>query len=100
VKTNLSRIGVFDTAVKSNGSRPNYVQHEREQVLREAILRRPSIFREVVQLQQAQECSAQELAQALGISVRAVKSRLSRAKTALRTILLERDGQHDGVGRS
>jgi RNA polymerase sigma-70 factor, ECF subfamily len=67
-----------------------YAQREREQLLRGAILRLPVIFREVVELQQARECSAQELAQVLGISVAAAKSRLCRARTVLRTVLLDR----------
>ena len=67
------------------------VQREREQLLEEAILRLPVLFREVVQLRQTQECSVREVAEALGISVPAVKSRLSRAKTALRMSLCGND---------
>lgn len=63
-----------------------YVRRERE--LREAIVRLPQVFRDVVELRQAREYSTREIAQALGISVPAVKSRLSRAKSALRTSLL------------
>jgi RNA polymerase sigma-70 factor, ECF subfamily len=68
-----------------------YVRRERERLLREAILRLPQVFRDVVELRQAREYSTQEIAQALGISVPAVKSRLSRAKSALRTSLLQTD---------
>jgi RNA polymerase sigma-70 factor, ECF subfamily len=65
-----------------------YVRRERESALREAIVRLPQVFRDVVELRQAREYSTREIAQALGISVPAVKSRLSRAKSALRTSLL------------
>jgi RNA polymerase sigma-70 factor (ECF subfamily) len=65
-----------------------YVRRERERELREAIVRLPQVFRDVVELRQAREYSTREIAQALGISVPAVKSRLSRAKSALRTSLL------------
>jgi RNA polymerase sigma-70 factor, ECF subfamily len=65
-----------------------YVRRERERELREAIVRLPQVFRDVVELQQAREYSTREIAQALGISVPAAKSRMSRAKSALRTSLL------------
>jgi RNA polymerase sigma-70 factor, ECF subfamily len=65
-----------------------YVRRERERLLREAILRLPPVFRDVVELRQAREYSTRQIAQALGISVPAVKSRLSRAKLTLRAYLL------------
>jgi RNA polymerase sigma-70 factor (ECF subfamily) len=68
-----------------------YIRRERGCVLREAIVRLPPVFRDVVELRQAREYSTREIAQALGISVPAVKSRLSRAKSALRTSLLQTD---------
>ena len=61
---------------------------EREELLRDAILRLPQVFREVVELRQARGYSTREIAQALGISVPAVKSRLSRARVTLRTTVL------------
>ena len=61
---------------------------EREELLRDAILQLPRLLREVVELRQAREYSTGEIAQALGISVPAVKSRLSRARSTLRTALL------------
>jgi RNA polymerase sigma-70 factor (ECF subfamily) len=60
---------------------------EREELLRDAILRLPLLLREVVELRQARGYSAREIAQALGISASAVKSRLSRARVTLRTLL-------------
>jgi RNA polymerase sigma-70 factor, ECF subfamily len=61
---------------------------EREELLKDAILRLPQVLREVVDLRQARGYSTKEIAQALGISVPAVKSRLSRARLTLRTALL------------
>jgi RNA polymerase sigma-70 factor, ECF subfamily len=61
---------------------------EREELLRDAIFRLPQLLREVVELRQARGYSTREIAQALGISVPAVKSRLSRARGTLRTALL------------
>ena len=62
---------------------------EREELLKDAILRLPQLLREVVELQQARGYSTRELAQALEISVPAVKSRLSRARSTLRTALFQ-----------
>lgn len=61
---------------------------ESEELLKDAILRLPRVLREVVELRQARGYSTREIAQALDISVPAVKSRLSRAKLTLRTALL------------
>jgi RNA polymerase sigma-70 factor, ECF subfamily len=60
------------------------VGRETEELLRGAILRLPSSYRTVVELYHAKECSTNEIAQALGISVAATKARLSRARTTLR----------------
>jgi RNA polymerase sigma-70 factor (ECF subfamily) len=71
---------------------------EREEMLQRAILRlRPSL-RSVIELQQSQDYSTKELAQILGISVPAAKSRLLRAKLALRTSL-QRNTLAQSAGR-
>jgi RNA polymerase sigma-70 factor (ECF subfamily) len=59
-------------------------RRQREEMLQDAILRLRPKFRHVVELQHIQDRSTKEIAQTLGISVAAVKSRLSRARTALR----------------
>ena len=64
------------------------VRRERQKMLRKAIHRLPPILRDVIELRHAKECSAQEIAQSLGITVSAVKSRLMRGKSALRTSLI------------
>jgi RNA polymerase sigma-70 factor, ECF subfamily len=61
---------------------------EREELLNDAILRLPRLLREVVELRRARGYSTKEIAHALGISVPAVKSRLSRARVTLREVLL------------
>ena len=61
---------------------------EREDLLREAILRLSPMCREVVELWRATEFSTREIAGALEISVPAVKSRLARARLTLRAALL------------
>ena len=66
-----------------------YVRRERHELLRQAIQQLPPVSRDVIELLQAKECSNQEIAQSLGISVPAVKSRLARARKALRTSLLQ-----------
>ena len=59
-------------------------RREREALLEVAIRQLPPTLRQVVQLNLIDGRSGQELAQTLGISVPAAKSRLARAKTALR----------------
>ena len=60
---------------------------EREELLRDAILRLPLLLREVIELRQARGYSTREIAQSLGITASAVKSRLSRARVTLREML-------------
>ncbi len=73
----------------------SYARREREALLREAIRRLPPRCREAVELWQASEYTAREIAQALGISVPAVKSRLSRARLTLRAELLPTGSQSE-----
>jgi RNA polymerase sigma-70 factor, ECF subfamily len=71
------------------------VRREREALLKEAILMLPPLCRQAVELWQGRECSAREIAEALGISVPAVKSRLSRARMTLRSEMLPADAQSE-----
>jgi RNA polymerase sigma factor (sigma-70 family) len=71
----------------------HYVRGERHKLLRKAIHQLPPVYREVIQLRQAKERSVREIAQSLGITVPAVKSRLARAKSALRTSMIQTDWQ-------
>jgi RNA polymerase sigma-70 factor, ECF subfamily len=72
-----------------------FARSEREELLRGAIHRLPRVIREAVELRQARDYSVREIAQALGISVAAVKSRLSRARLTLRAALLPTDSQSE-----
>jgi len=67
----------------------HYVRREREEMLKSAILRLPIRMRAVVELRHVQEYSASEIAQVLGISVAAAKSRLSRARLTIQASLSE-----------
>jgi RNA polymerase sigma-70 factor, ECF subfamily len=62
-------------------------------LLRKAIHQLPPVCREVIQLRQGKDPSLREIAQSLGITVSAVKSRLARAKSALRTSMIQTDWQ-------
>jgi RNA polymerase sigma-70 factor (ECF subfamily) len=64
-----------------------YARHERAKLLRRAIRRLRPALRTAVELQQTQEYSMKELADSLGISLAAAKSRLSRARLSIRTSL-------------
>jgi RNA polymerase sigma-70 factor (ECF subfamily) len=67
-----------------------YVQCERRERLGKAIPRLRPCFRSVVELYHFEDRSTAEIADALGISVPAVKSRLLRAKTALRRTMVRK----------
>jgi RNA polymerase sigma factor (sigma-70 family) len=62
----------------------HYVRYERENHLRRAIHRLKPALRDVVEIQQLHDGSIKEIAQVAGISVAATKSRLLRARVALR----------------
>ena len=76
--------------IEDPGSDPeeHYVGHERVRRLRKAIKGLPLTFRSIVELRQSRECSIQELADEIGITVPAAKSRLLRARVALRRALV------------
>jgi RNA polymerase sigma-70 factor (ECF subfamily) len=67
-----------------------YARHERVERLRQAICRLQPNLRNVVQIHQSTDCSVKEIADLEGISVAATKSRLLRARTVLRRVLVER----------
>ena len=64
-----------------------YVRHERSELLRGAIRRLRPCLRNALELQCSQEYSLREIADALGISSAAAKSRLFHARLSLRTLL-------------
>jgi RNA polymerase sigma-70 factor (ECF subfamily) len=64
-----------------------YVRQEREELLKGAILGLPLIARQVVELRRAKGHTAREIAEVLGISQSAVKSRIRYARVRLRKAL-------------
>jgi RNA polymerase sigma-70 factor, ECF subfamily len=90
----------WETESSCEDPESSYVRREREALLRDAIVRLPPLCREVVELWQAREYSIREIAQALRISVPAVKSRLSRAKLTLRAELLPTGSQSEFYEKS
>ena len=66
-------------------------RREREDLLEGAIRQLPPMLRQVVQMKLIDGRSGEEVSQTLGISVPAAKSRLARAKTALRVSLTSGD---------
>jgi RNA polymerase sigma-70 factor (ECF subfamily) len=61
-----------------------YARRENEELLRNAVQRLPCIFRDVVELQHSRKYSSRQVAEELGISVSAAKSRLMRARRTMR----------------
>jgi RNA polymerase sigma-70 factor, ECF subfamily len=78
----------WELASPAENPESQLARKEKEELLRDAILQLPQVLREVVELRQARGYSTREIAQALGISVSAVKSRFSRARVTLRTAVL------------
>jgi RNA polymerase sigma factor (sigma-70 family) len=64
------------------------MNRECEQLLTESILRLRAPLRTVMLLQQTRDCSTRDIARIIGISVPAVKSRISRARAELRKTML------------
>jgi RNA polymerase sigma-70 factor (ECF subfamily) len=67
-----------------------YVRHERMERLRRAICSLQPSLRNVVEIHQSNDSSVKEIAELAGLSVAATKSRLLRARRALRKELVER----------
>ena len=67
-----------------------YAMNERTERLRRAICRLPPSLRNVVEIHQSNDSSIKEIAKIAGLSVAATKSRLLRARAALRRDLVER----------
>lgn len=62
----------------------HFARQQKSKMLRGAILRLRPELRRIIEIQQKHELSIKEIAQLLGISVSAAKSRLFRARIALR----------------
>lgn len=82
--------GLVHWEPKDPGENPecHFSRREREQLLDGAIRQLPVTLRQVVQLKLIDGRSGEEVSQTLGITVSAAKSRLARAKTALRVSMV------------
>lgn len=75
------------------------VQIDTRQQVRQAVLRLPEHYRQVVVLYYWSECSYQEIAEALSIPLGTVMSRLHKAKHLLSQLLDDYPDAKEGVGR-
>ena len=71
------------------GPEATYLAAERQALLRRAVLDLPPRYRAVIELRHFQECSYEEIAESLGLSLSDVKSYLFRARRLLRQRLEE-----------
>lgn len=87
-----SEEGTSPRQLKDCGPTPErrYLQQEMREILATSIGQLPSGYRSVFELRAMQGFSTEETAQALGVSLTAVKSRLRRARLQLRQSLRER----------
>ena len=69
------------------------LEHEREQLVDQTIARLPAAQRDVIILADLQELSLAQLAERLGLTESAVKSRLHRARRQLRDCLAAQLGE-------
>ena len=81
---------VIESAEPSASPEQRTVDRELAQALNQALARLPEDYREVILLRDMEDMTAPEAAESLGISVEALKSRLHRARSALRDVLSPR----------
>jgi RNA polymerase sigma-70 factor (ECF subfamily) len=75
---------IWQTADHSPNPEQFYVHYERSMHLKQAICSLPNTLRSVIELGQMEGHSMKEIANHMGISIPAAKSRLARARAALR----------------
>jgi RNA polymerase sigma-70 factor (ECF subfamily) len=99
----LGRLPAANDAAEGDRADTNAVQSERDERVRRALAELPLEYRDVVSLHYHQDLGLQEIADRLGSTESAVRSRLHRARARLRTLL--RDGEEaaaaaiSGLGR-
>lgn len=76
-----------EPGVETRTAEQSVLEKERAHLVRQAISRLPSGFREAVTLRYIDEMSYEEIAEAAGCSVGTVKSRISRGKALLADLL-------------
>ena len=69
-----------------------FIERANRQLVQNAIAELPLKFREIILLCEVEEMSYQEIAEALGVPLGTVMSRLSRARAALRCAILHKLG--------
>jgi RNA polymerase sigma-70 factor, ECF subfamily len=74
-----------------------YAMYERSLHLKRAICRLPNVLRSVVERGQMEGYSMKEIADSMGISIPATKSRLARAKAALRQSMATAPGNESAA---
>ncbi len=77
----------WDIADRAKNGEELFVRHESVERLRRAICCLPPTLRIVVEIRQIDDRSVQEIAELVGLSVAATKSRLERARKILRKAL-------------
>jgi RNA polymerase sigma factor (sigma-70 family) len=70
-----------------------FERQQRANLIQSGILQLPAELRKVVELQHSRDLSNKEIARCLGISLAATKSRLLRARTALRVLVQHEAGK-------
>jgi RNA polymerase sigma-70 factor, ECF subfamily len=81
----------FEPQDPAENPESHYSRREREELVEGAIRQLPLTLRQIIQMKLIDGRSGEEVSQTLGISVPAAKSRLARAKTALRLSLASGD---------
>ena len=78
---------VIEMLEPSRNPEESCLETERLRLVRQAVKRLPSKLRTAIELRQSQDCSVNELAMLVGVSVPTMKSRLMRARLRLRESL-------------
>jgi RNA polymerase sigma factor (sigma-70 family) len=93
---NAGEVGTYsEWDLKDSRDNPEqcFERQQRAELIQSGILQLPTGLRKVVELQHSRDLSNKEIAQCLGISLAATKSRLLRARTALRVFVQREAGK-------
>jgi RNA polymerase sigma-70 factor (ECF subfamily) len=107
----LESLAGFDTAATVPDPEKQWQAAELKNLMQSALASLPAAYRDIYELRDLEEMSGEEVAQKLGISLRAMKSRLHRARKLLRERLdaalqvppqnerKQENGSHSGTSR-
>jgi RNA polymerase sigma-70 factor (ECF subfamily) len=90
----LEDLGSLDAA-RDEGAERRMAGADLDRRIRSALKDLPGEYQDVISLHYASDMSLQEIAQELGASESAIRSRLHRARTRLRTLLSEQGFGHE-----